>query len=195
MSIGDKVSALGRSTETAVKTALSLVAVLWVTEIIDWLIFRGGLDRFGIVPRRMSGLTGIAMAPMLHADFSHLLANTIPLLVLGTLVLVSYRSRFGIISVVIMLFSGLGAWLLGPANSVHIGASGLIFGYLAFLVVAAYYERSLGAVVLAAAVILLYGGVVWGVFPEQGISWQSHLFGLIGGVVAANWFARRSFRG
>lgn len=190
-SLGDRLTRFGRNTSSALQTISKLVAVVWIVEIVDWAIFSGGLDQYGIIPRQQGGLPGVFLAPLLHGDFNHLMANTVPLLVLGTLVLLVYGGRFLGVTAVIALISGLGTWLIGPANSVHIGASGLIFGYFGFLVVVAYYERSLSSFALAVVVMALYGSIIVGVLPEDGISWQGHLFGLIGGVVAARLFARR----
>lgn len=160
---------------------------MWLVEIVDWLLFAGALDRFGIAPRQIVGLRGIFLAPFLHGSFRHLAANTLPLLALGLLVLLRHRRQFLAITLIVGLTSGLGTWLFAPAQTIHIGASGLVFGYFAFLLVAAYHERSPAAIGLALLVIVLYGGLVWGALPQgNGISWQGHLFGLVGGVLAAN---------
>lgn len=162
------------------------VAIIWCAELVDWLLFDGYLDRLGIVPRNMTGLRGILFAPFLHGGVPHLLANTIPFLVLGALVMTRYHRQFLAISTIIVVVGGLGTWLIGPANTLHIGSSVLIFGYIGFLLAAAWRERSVSAILPAIIVMALYGGVLWGVLPQQnGISWQSHLFGFIGGLVAA----------
>jgi len=166
---------------------LTIVAIMWLVEAADRLLFGGALDRLGIVPRQLVGLRGVFFAPWLHGSFAHLAANTVPFLVLGFLVLVRHRRQFASVSVIIALVSGLGTWLVAPAQTIHIGASGLIFGYFAFLVVTAWYERSFAAVALAVLVIALYGSIVWGVLPvAAGISWQGHFFGLVGGALAAH---------
>ncbi len=171
------------------RTALILfgfVAAIWLIELVDWLLFAGQLDLLGIMPRQMSGLRGILFAPFLHGGVPHLLANTVPFLVLGALVMVRYHRRFLAVSAIIIAIGGLGTWLIGPPNSLHIGSSVLIFGFIGFLLAAAYRERSAAAILPAVVVLVLYGGVLWGVLPQQnGISWQSHLFGFVGGVVAA----------
>jgi membrane associated rhomboid family serine protease len=175
-----------------VKPLLVFVGILWLLEIIDALLFRGALDGLGIIPRQVDGLRGIVFAPFLHGGWSHLFANTLPLLLFGFLVMLRYRRRFLFISIVIALVSGLGTWLIAPANTLHIGASGLIFGYFAFLIVNAWYERSLASVALALLVIVLYGGILWGVLPTgNSISWQGHFFGLVGGGVAAYYVSPR----
>lgn len=167
---------------------LGFVLVIWFVELVDWLLFDGYLDRLGIVPRSITGLRGVFFAPFLHGGVPHLLANTIPFLVLGALVMARYHRRFLAISAIVVLVGGLGTWLIGPANSLHIGSSVLIFGYIGFLLAAAWRERSAAAILPAILVMVLYGGVLWGVLPQQnGISWQSHLFGFVGGVVAARY--------
>lgn len=167
---------------------------MWLFELIDWAMLNGQLDRFGIIPRQNVGLFGIFFAPFLHGGAAHLIANTVPILVLGMLVILSNGHRFILVTALILLISGLGTWLIGPANSVHIGASGLIFGYVGFLVTTAYYERSAASILLAVLVVALYGGIVWGVLPQgNSISWQGHLFGLIGGMLAARWTGSRTY--
>lgn len=171
----------------------SFVLLLWAIEIIDRLIFGGALDAFGIRPRSVDGLSGILFAPLLHGGFRHVAANSIPFFVLGLLILGTRRlPSFVTISLIIVLVSGLGTWLIGPRFSVHIGASGLVFGYLGFLLSVGYFERSWQSLGLGLVVLLLYGGLIWGILPQGGgISWQTHLFGFIGGVIAANWLSQR----
>lgn len=171
---------------------LILIALAWLVEVVDRLFFHQALDQLGIMPRTLVGLRGILFAPFLHGSFAHLLANTVPFLILAFLILTRHQRRFAIISLIILAISGLGTWLIAPANTVHIGASGLIFGYFAFLVVNAWFERSLGAVLLALLVIVLYGGLLTGIWPVAGaISWQGHLFGLVGGALAAFYVSPR----
>ena len=169
-----------------------MVAFIWLVEIVDSLIFHGALDSFGIRPRTVEGLRGVLFAPMLHSNFSHLMANTIPLLVLGWFVLLRGTKTFVVVTVTVILVSGLGTWLISPTNSIHIGASGLIFGYFGYLLLNSWFERSLASVLWAVLVFLLYGSLIWGVLPQgNGISWQGHLFGFIGGGVAAYLLAKR----
>lgn len=181
----------GENAKRRLKPLLIFIAVLWFIEIVDRLIFGGALDGFGIIPHQQIGLRGILLAPLLHGNFAHLLANTLPLLVLGFLVISRHEEQFLSITIVITLISGLGIWLFAPGHTIHIGASGLIFGYFAYLVVNAWYERSLVAITLAMLVIVLYGGLLVGVLPANGISWQGHLFGVVGGIAAAHYFSPR----
>jgi len=166
-----------------------LVALMWAIEIIDQLPGMN-LDMYGIIPRRVIGLRGILFAPFLHGNFPHLIANTVPFLTLGWLVMLRRTSDFWIVSAIAALIGGLGTWLIAPSFSVHIGASGVIFGYLGFLISRGYFERNFASIALSLTVGVLYGGLLWGVLPQQpGISWQGHLFGFIGGVVAARILA------
>ena len=166
------------------------VASLWAVFAVD-SVLGGTLLHFGIVPRSTDGLRGILFAPFLHADLAHLTANTASLLVLGWLVMLRDPRHFALVALLAALGSGLAAWLLGAPGSVHVGASGVIFGFLGFLILAGWYARSLGSIVLSVGVIALWGGLVFGVLPgDAGVSWQSHLGGFAGGALAARWFAR-----
>lgn len=168
----------------------SFALIFWLLEISDQLLFqhlwRGGLDVFGIIPREPIGLRGIIFAPFLHGDIQHLMANTPPFLMLGWLVMVNRTKDFFTVSLIASFVGGLGVWLVGAAHSVHLGASILIFGYLGFLLSRGYFRRDIPSIALACVVFFFYGGVLWGVLPiTPGVSWEGHLFGFIGGVVAA----------
>jgi len=174
--------------------SLGFVALLWVSEILD-ASMGGDLDRFGIQPRSEDGLWGILFAPMLHGGFGHLEANTVPLLVLGFLVAAVSFARWAAVMAWAWLVSGLGVWLVAPAGSLTIGASGLVFGLLTYLLVAGFLERKPIRILIGVAVFLVYGGVLLGVLPgTPGVSWQGHLFGAVGGVLAAWVHARRTTR-
>jgi len=162
----------------------SVVAVMWAVELID-LLPSTDFDRWGIRPRRLTGLTGVVFAPFLHAGFGHLIGNTIPFLVLGCIIAASGIKRFVQVTVIVGLVSGLGTWLMSPAHTVHIGASGLVFGYLTYLVTRGVFERHIGQILLGLVVLFFYGSILWGLFPRPGISWQGHVFGAVGGVLAA----------
>lgn len=161
-----------------------LVAAMWVVEIID-LIPGTNLDRWGIRPRELVGLVGIVTAPFLHNGFAHLISNTIPFLILGGLIAASGVAQFFRVTVIVGLTAGLGTWLIGQSDSYHIGASGLVFGYLTYLLARGLFERKLTYLAVGLVVLFLYGGVLWGLVPRPGISWQGHLFGALGGVLAA----------
>lgn len=166
----------------------SFILTLWVLELLDTLLLQGRLNRLGIRPQRWMGLRGILFAPLLHGNLGHLAANTIPLVVLGWLIMLNGLNTFWAVTAIAWMISGLGTWLLGGANTNHIGASGLVFGYFGFLVLRGYFDRSFSAIAIAILVGLLYGSMIWGILPiHRGKSWQSHLFGFIAGGVAARY--------
>ncbi|MCB0161328.1 MAG: rhomboid family intramembrane serine protease [Caldilineaceae bacterium] len=163
-----------------------IVLVLWAVEVLDRMVFAGALDLYGISPRTWVGLRNIAISPFLHAGFGHLFANTLPLVVLGWLVMLRNTRDFFVVTFIAAVISGLGIWLFGASNTVHIGVSGVIFGYLGYLLWRGYLERSVVAIVLAVMALFFYGGMLWGVLPgREGVSWLGHLFGFAGGMVAA----------
>ena len=160
------------------------LAVMWVVEIINGFIGHR-LSLWGILPRTTPGLIGIPLSPFLHGSFNHVLSNTIPFLVLGGLVGLRGGQKLVGISLFIIAAGGAGVWLLGrPA--VHVGASGLVFGYFGYLVANGWFDRRPLSILAAIAVILVYGSLVFGVIPTTGfVSWEAHLFGLLAGVLAA----------
>lgn len=173
------------------KILITSVVIFWAIEILDYAVFQGSLDRYGIQPRETIGLLGILFAPFLHGGFGHLIANTIPFLTLGWLTMLQETSDFYIVSIVSALIGGIGVWLFGAPNSVHIGASILIYGYLGFLLLRGYFQKNFPSIALSVFVAIVYGSLVWGVFPSQiGVSWQGHLFGFIGGAIAAKMVAK-----
>ncbi len=168
------------------KVLLILVAVFWFVEIVDSLIYQGSLDKFGIIPHNIIGLRGILFAPFLHGGFPHLIANTIPFLTLGWLTMIQETSDFYIVSIITAVVGGLGVWLIGNPESIHIGASILIYGYLGFLLLRGYFQKNFPSIALSVTVSIIYGGLIFGIFPSRiGISWEGHLFGFIGGAIAA----------
>jgi membrane associated rhomboid family serine protease len=176
------------------RSGLLLVAamsvLMWVTEVVDLAV--GRLDALGIEPRSVDGLSGVAFAPFLHAGFGHLAANTLPFLVLGALIALSGLRRVLSVTLVVALVSGLGTWLVAPSGSLHVGASGVVFGYAAYLVVRGVFDRRLRYLAVGLIVALVYGTtLLFGLLPREGISWQGHLFGALGGVLAARLLARR----
>ncbi|WP_036482676.1 rhomboid family intramembrane serine protease [Myxosarcina sp. GI1] len=169
----------------------AFLAIFWIVEIIDVLVFQGSLDRYGIQPHSLTGLRGIVFAPFLHGGFGHLIANSIPFLVLGWLTMIQETSDFFIVTLLSAIVGGMGVWLFAPTGSVHVGASILIYGYLGFLLFRGYFQKNIPSIILSIVVFFVYGGYVWGVLPSQmGISWQGHLFGFIGGIIAASAIAK-----
>jgi membrane associated rhomboid family serine protease len=174
-------------------TIVSFVTLLYVVELFDQLGDHQ-LDRNGIRPLETDGLWGIIFAPLLHASWQHLMANTVPALVLGFLVTLAGQSRFIWATAIVWVVGGFGTWLIGNVGSPcgetdHIGASGLIFGWLTFLLVFGIFTRSGWQIVIGILVLFFYGGVLWGAVPVLnvcgGVSWQAHLCGGIAGILAA----------
>ncbi len=177
---------LGNTLKTHVMLLGGFILFIWLVEIMDTAVFNHSLDQYGVQPRSWIGLRGIFFAPFLHGGFQHVMANSIPFLWLGWFVLMRGTWEFAVVTIISVVFSGLGAWLFGAPNSVHIGVSGVIMGYFGYLLMRGYFEKSLTAVLWSLFIIFLYGGMLWGVLPGQnGVSWQSHLFGFVGGGVAA----------
>lgn len=171
------------------KLVLALVAIMWVSEIVD-SIADHRLDQYGVQPREGDGLIGIVAAPFLHDGFGHLVGNTVPFLALGFGIALGGLVRVAVVTAVVAFVSGLGTWLVGSDNSIHLGASGVVFGYGTYLIGRGLFERNLVHLAVAAVVAVGYGGVLLGgLLPEDGVSWQGHLFGAIGGVLAARLLA------
>ncbi len=170
-------------------TSAGFVALLWAIEVLD-RILPGNFESHGVRPRSDEGLQGVLFAPLLHGGWDHLISNTFPLLILGFLIALSGTRTFVITTAIIWIVGGVGVWVVAGSNENHIGASGVVFGWLVFLIIRGVFARSLTQIALGIAVFLAYGTVLLGVLPgEQGVSWQGHLFGAIGGAIAA-WFAR-----
>ena len=181
-------AALGR----AFVAMCALIPALFLIELLDGATGHH-LDLVaGIRPHEISGLDGIVFAPFLHASLVHLYSTSVPLVITGTFVLARGLRRFLLVTAFIAIVSGLGVWLLGRPGTVVIGASGIIFGYLGYLLARGIVERSLWGIAVGLLVGLLYGAQISGVLPtDQPISWQAHLCGFAGGVVAAVLFRRR----
>lgn len=161
------------------------VALLWVLEIFDALT-GNPLDAYGVQPRTEDGLVGVAVAPLLHFGFDHLVGNTVAVVVLGFLTLATGIARGVLATAIIWVVGGLGVWLLAPPGTNHAGASVLVFGWIVYLVVRGLRNRRPNEILIGVAVFLLYSGALLGVLPGQpGISWQGHLFGAVGGFLAA----------
>jgi membrane associated rhomboid family serine protease len=168
----------------------AMVALMWVTETVD-VAAGGQLDAYGIEPRDPDGLVGIVTAPFLHVGFAHLIANTIPFAVLGAVIALGGAARVVIVTVVVGLVSGLGVWLIAPDTSIHLGASGLVFGYATYLLTRGLFTRSAMHLLLGVLILALFGAaLLGGLVPRAGISWQGHLFGAVGGVLAARLLTR-----
>jgi membrane associated rhomboid family serine protease len=165
--------------------------VLNVLEIVD-VALDHRLDRYGIEPRDVDGLDGVVAAPFLHVGFGHLAANTVPFAAMGLVIALGGPLRLVAVTAIAALVSGLGTWLIAPADTIHLGASGVVFGYATYLIARGLFNRRPVEIAIGAVVTVLWGGALLaGLEPQQGISWQGHLFGAIGGVVAARWLSER----
>ena len=175
-----------RATLVSVAVPLAiLVALMWIVGLVNALLdYR--LSEYGVVPRTVDGLIGIPLMPFLHGSFDHLVVNTLPMVVLGGLVAIHGSRKFLTATVFITLVGGGALWVVGR-TAVHVGASGLVFGFFGYLIARAWYTRSLVAVLIAVVVAVVYGGILFGVLPffQEGVSWEGHLTGLIAGALAA----------
>ena len=163
----------------------ALLAVMWLVEVIDQ-VGDTNLDSHGIEPRQVDGLEGIVTAPFLHAGWGHLIGNTVPFVVLGVVIAFNGLARVAWVTVIVGLVAGVGVWVFGPAHTNHIGASGIVFGFATYLMARGFYSRNVMHLAIGIVVIAIYGSTLaFGLVPRDGISWQGHLFGGIGGVVAA----------
>lgn len=192
--VDDRVRSLTSTLKTQAVVLGGTLALFWAVFVANSLL-GGSLLSLGVIPRTTIGLRGILFAPFLHGSLSHIVANSIPFLVLGWMVMLRDERHFIPVTLAGMVGSGLMAWLLGAPGSVHIGASGVIFGYLGFLMLTGWYTRSFASILLSVVVTLAWGSLVLGMMPGvPGISWQAHIGGFLGGVFAARGFriSRRS---
>lgn len=167
----------------------AFVPVLYAIEVVNYLSDQELNQIAGIEPRELVGLDGIVFSPFLHASFAHLAANSVPLLLLGTFVLAAGLRRFLYVTAFIMLIGGFGVWLTGTGGVITVGASGVIFGYLGYLLLRGVAERSWWSIGVALLAALLFGWQIIGVLPgEKGVSWQAHLFGFLAGCLSAFLF-------
>lgn len=163
----------------------AMLALMWVSELVD-VIDDHRLDQYGIEPREVDGLTGVVAAPFLHANFEHLISNTIPFVVMGVVIAFQGIGRLLAVTAIVALVSGLGTWLTAPANTLHIGASGVVFGYATYLLTRGFFNRDVVQIGVGLVVVAIWGtALLGGLQPHQGISWQGHFFGAVGGVLAA----------
>ena len=168
----------------------AMVALMWAVEIVD--AAGANLDANGIHPRDVDTLPDIAFAPFLHAGWGHLIGNTVPFLLLGGAIALSGLIRTAAVTAIVVVVGGLGTWLIGPADTNHIGASGVVFGFAAYLIARGAFSRKPLHLLAGLAVIAVYGAtLLFSLVPHPGISWQGHLFGAVGGIVAARVLDRR----
>ncbi|WP_050987032.1 rhomboid family intramembrane serine protease [Saccharomonospora xinjiangensis] len=172
---------------------MAFVALLYLVELVD-VALPLELDRYGIEARSLDGLDGVVWAPLLHDGWAHVFANTWPVAVFAFLAMAGGFGQWVVVTATIWVVGGLGVWLTSADDTVTVGASGLAFGWLAFLLVRGVFSRSVAQLAVAVVLFALWGGMLWGVFPgTPGVSWQGHLFGAAGGVLAA-WLVARKGR-
>jgi membrane associated rhomboid family serine protease len=161
------------------------VLLLWLIKIYE-LIFKLDLSQYGIQPRTYKGLVGIFLSPLIHGNVSHLFSNTLPLLILGIMIFYFYRRIAFEIFFWIYFMTGTWVWVSAGSDSYHIGASGLVYGFVCFLFFSGVFRKDTKSIALAILVILVYGGLIGGILPTQpGVSWQSHLFGALSGTICS----------
>ncbi len=176
--------------EEGIGLLLGIVALMWVVEVINTLD-SNRLDNDGIYPRNVDHLWGVVAAPFLHVSFAHLISNTIPFLFMGVIIAMQGAARLALVTGIVILIGGLGTWLIAPGHSITVGASGVVFGYAAYLLTRGLFDRSVLELLIGAIVGVIWGGALLSsLVPHYGISWQGHACGAIGGVVAAWLLAR-----
>ena len=182
---------LGKDRTNALLLVAAMVGLMWALEIVD-VAADHRLDNYGIHPRDVDGLAEIFSAPFLHAGFGHLVSNTVPFLAMGAAIALGGLLRVALVTLIVAVVSGFGTWLIAGANSVHLGASGVVFGYATYLVSRGIFSRRLSELAVGVVVVAIWGiGLLQGLLPQERISWQAHLFGAVGGVVAASVLAGR----
>ena len=175
----------GPDRQAGIELVIAMVAVMWLVELFN-SFDHYALDRDGIWPHDVGRLWGILTAPLLHVSWAHLIGNTIPFLFLGLIIALEGVRRLAVVTAIVVVLGGLGTWLLSSSGTVVVGASGVVFGYATYLLARGFFNRS--ALELLTGLVV---GVVWGgallssVVPHTGVSWQAHVCGAVGGVVAA----------
>lgn len=170
---------------TGITFGVGYLVVIWAVHLVNVFVFGGALSYYGIRPLDFNGIWGIFTAPLLHANFEHLVSNSVPGAVFAFLIGLSGRKAWWEVTIIVVLIAGVGTWLLGGPGTNHIGASSLVYGWLAYLIIRGIFNRSMLQFVLGLILAVVYSGLVWGVLPiYEGVSWQGHLFGALGGILA-----------
>ncbi len=198
----DLSNALPKSLPRVLLIPFVMVGLMWSIEVWDWLLsllFPSGiggmsfLDDFGIRPRKLLGLPGIVLGPFLHRDFAHLSANSLPLLGLSLILALTGMKRFMSATIIIILATGAAVWVFGRSDSIHLGASGIVFGYLGFLLVKGFIEKRARWIAVSVVLGFLYSGFMYNMLPgKTGVSWESHFFGFLSGILASYLLAHRT---
>ena len=181
-----------------------IVGLMWSVEVWDWFLTlllsdKGEsisiLDAFGIRPRQLAGLPGILLAPFLHRDFAHLSGNTAPLLGLSLILAFTGMRRFLAASLLIIVVTGSAVWLFGRKDAIHLGASGIVFGYLGFLLVKGFIEKRAIWITISILIAFIYGGMMYSILPSKAdVSWESHFFGFLSGILTCYLMANQPHR-
>ena len=181
----------GRNRVEGLQLLAVIVGVMWLVEVIN-TIDSNRLDSDGIFSRSISHLWGVFTAPFIHVSFQHLISNTVPFLFMGLIIALQGAARLALVTLIVIVVGGLGTWLIGPAHTSTVGASGVVFGYAAYLISRGFFDRSLLELLTGLVVGVVWGGALLSsIIPHYGISWQGHVCGAVGGVVAA-WVLRRA---
>ncbi len=187
---GAPTSERARNRIEGIQLLAGILALMWLVEVINTLD-SNRLDHDGIYTRSVSQIWGIFTAPFIHVSFQHLISNTVPFLFMGLIIALRGAARLALVTVIVIVVGGLGTWLIGPAHTWTVGASGIVFGYAAYLFSRGFFDRSLLELLTGAVVGVVWGGALLSsIVPHYGISWQGHVCGAVGGVLAAWLLAR-----
>lgn len=167
------------------KPVAVLVILIWAIFLVEYT-FSLDFSKFGVVPRTIFGLRGIVLSPFIHGNIFHILSNTLPLLILGGLLFYFYRDKAYYVLFLSIVLSGIGTWLIGRGNTAHIGISGVIYSFATFIVFAGFYKKRILSILISVAVIILYGGLIWGLLPGRvNVSFEGHIAGAASGFFLA----------
>ncbi|MDY6935138.1 MAG: rhomboid family intramembrane serine protease [Spirochaetota bacterium] len=165
-----------------------VLALLWLITLASLFL---PINNYGIIPRNISGLKGVIFSPFIHSYPFHLIANSLSLYILGIILISLERNRTILIIVHIIIWGGLGTWLIGRGGTVHVGSSGVIYGIMGYLFSVGIFNRNFKTIIISLITFFLYGGAIWGIFPSRSfISWEAHLCGLISGVMIAKMYSK-----
>jgi membrane associated rhomboid family serine protease len=171
---------------------VGIVAIMWIVEVVNSLDSYRLDQEGGLIPRDVDRVWAIFTSPFLHAGWPHLIDNTIPFVFMGVIIAVRGAAKLALVTLIVILIGGLGTWLIAPGGTTTVGASGVVFGYATYLFTRGLFERSALQIVTGVIVGVVWGGaLVSSIVPHAGISWQAHVCGAIGGVIAAWLLAAR----
>ena len=176
---------------------LMVVVVMWVVKLVE-TVLKADFSNYGILPHATNGLVGIITAPFIHADFEHLTANTVPMFITVSIIFYFYREIAFKVFLLVWIFTDVWVWSFARGTSFHIGASGLVYGYVTFLLFSGLIRRNARLMAISMLIIFLYGGFFWGIFPDffphRNISWESHLMGGLSGLILAIFYRKQGMQ-